>query len=339
MKQFFLSIALLTIITQCKPDFEPVEEIVYVSNSSRQTPAKTLDGCMVKYKLANSYQGMDEATLKKAVDEAFGLWQKVNKNLIFIESPVLENADLVIKFVEPNQIEKSEKLTPNGLSSFVLKNLSSLKKESSKQFAIVLDNTYKVGDKNNWDAPKTTKAIAYNIGFYLGMSTTTNTASIMYPIFNNEINRITKEDSIQINTLYLLPCKDTQTNNLPLKLKLSCDLITKDFFTNKAGNIVIKSSGILTVGDFLGDSTPDGKDFFEPIWGVRIPIDKKYYLVPNFPHGSVMYKLNNDKDWKSCKTNCEFATKGNEYIVLSVMVNQIKSYANVGAYDVEINYK
>ena len=195
-----------------------------------------------------------------------------------------------------------------------------------------MDNTH------DWTDDQLLKAIAYHIGFYLGLATSSNTDSIMYAIYGNTTNKITKEDSIQINTLYLLPCKDSKIENLSIKFRLSNQVVTKEFTTTKAGLISVKSSGTITVGQNIGNSTPNGQDsFLVPLFPV--PIDKKYYIIPNYPHGSVMYKMNSEKDWQSCKSNYEFSVNNGEFISISFLVNDSVIEDNTGWYDVEINYK
>ncbi len=332
MKKAFLAVILSAFVWQCKSDFESVSPTIYVSNNLRDKNGKTFYDCTIRFHLVNTYIKRDKESAQKVVSEAFGLWQRVNNNLAFVETSVAESAEIIIKFVEPSVVNKTEKETTGGLIPSKIKNLSSLKQESNKQYAIVLDNTH------DWTDAQLLKAIAYHIGFYLGLATSSNTDSIMYPIYGNTTNKITKEDSTQINTLYLLPCKDSKTESLPIKFRLSNQVVTKEFTTIKAGVISVKSSGIITVGPTIGNSGPNGQDSFLLLL-FAVPIDKKYYIVPNYPHGSVMYKVNNEKDWQSCKSNCEFSVRNGEFISISFLVNDSVIEDNTGWYDVEINYK
>ncbi len=329
MKKLFLASILILFIIGCEK-FEPIERIFLISDSQQTSSRKAFDGCVIKYSLANYYTNRTEEIQKQAVNKAFGLWQKTNPNVLFTNVLDTSSAEIIIKFVSSKNIIKGEKYVPYGIMKTALKSISSLKLVKGFKYELLLDNTY------NWDETSITRVVAFNIGSYLGLGISEKTNSVMNPIASNIALVLSKEDSTLYYEYYKLPCKDTKTESLPIKLKLSCDLITKEFLTGKAGTISIKSSGILTVGQFLGDSTPEGKDTFI---GGLIPIDKQYYLEPKYPHGSVMYKLTNDKEWLSCKSNCEFTTKGNEYVKVSLLVNQIKAYANIGAYDVVINYK
>ncbi len=329
MKKLFSALLLILIIIGCEK-FEPIERTFLISDNQKTSSNKAFDGCVIKYSLANFYDNRTEEIQKQAVTKAFALWQRTNANVVFTNVLDTSNAELIIKFVGSKSIIKGEKYVPYGIMKTTLKSISSLKQVKGFKYEILLDNTY------NWDETAITRVVSFNIGSYLGFGVSEKTNSVMNPIASNIALALSKEDSTLYYQYYSLPCKDSKTESLPITLKLAGDLIVKEFLTGKAGTISIKSSGILTVGQFLGDSTPDGKDTF---LGGIIPIDKQYYLEPKYPHGSVMYKLTNDKEWLSCKSNCEFTTKGNEYVKVSLLVNQIKAYPNIGAYDVVINYK
>lgn len=329
MRKIFIAVILSILALQCTPDYEEVKPIVYISNNTRDKGGRTFSDCTIRYTLINSFKDKDKTVLQGAVRDAFGLWQSVNRNLIYIESPVSETSEILVRFADPSEIEKTEITTSTGLLSATIKNLSSIKQSISGQFSILLDNSY------DWTNDQITKTVAYNIGFFLGLATSTNKESIMYPVYSNTPNKIIKEDSVQINTLYLLPCRTTSVGSLPVKFKLGNQMVVKEFLTGKAGTIAIRSSGIMVVGPNIGESTPDGKD----VLYFLIPIDKVYYVVPNYPHGSIMYRFNNDTEWLSCKSNCEFTTRGNEFISISFLVNDSMPEENTGSYDVEINYK
>jgi hypothetical protein len=115
-------------------------------------------------------------------------------------------------------------------------------------------------------------------------------------------------------------------------------LVTKDIKLERAGIVTIKSTGVMVAGTFIGDVTPDGKFEFT-IGGVAFDISAQYDINPDFPHGAVIYKINDDKDWRLCKSNCEFSTLGNEYITLQLFINDSNAADNTGTYTTIIDYK
>ena len=91
----------------------------------------------------------------------------------------------------------------------------------------------------------------------------------------------------------------------------------------------------MVVGIILGWSTPAGleKGLF------NFPIGD-YSIERAFNHAALIYKVNNEKNWRICGTSCEFATDGvSQCTELTFAVNDLDLRDNSGAYNVTVDYK
>lgn len=61
----------------------------------------------------------------------------------------------------------------------------------------------------------------------------------------------------------------------------------------KGDRVVIAADGIVTVGVNVGTVSPEGKEYFLAAGLIQTPIDMKYDIVPEFPHGVLMYRFAN----------------------------------------------
>lgn len=256
---------------------------------------------------------------------------KTNNNVLFNNSSDLSRADLIIDFIEAENLINSENSLPFGIIKTKTRTISDLKQLDNGLYKIQLD------DDILWSEELITRAVAFQIGNYLGFKTSENPNSIMFPEANVTINKLSKEDSVYYKQKYSLPCKDLNVKSLPMSLKLT-NTISEEIKLDKAGTVAIKSSGLINAGTFIGNTSPDGKFEFTYL-GIAFDIDATYDIEPDFPHCAVMFKLNDDKDWKLCKSNCEFTTKGNETVTLTLQINDKDPSDNSGSYTVEIDYK
>ena len=105
--------------------------------------------------------------------------------------------------------------------------------------------------------------------------------------------------------------------------------IETNFEVHIGDSIVIRASGSMTIGRYVGQSTPKGKNSGL----LNFPLTD-YNLVKEFPHAALMYRINKDMDWKLCGNGVEFiAPKSGE---LEFQVNDNKQDDNSGAYQVEV---
>ncbi|MCP9767090.1 hypothetical protein EGI22_04155 [Lacihabitans sp. LS3-19] len=312
-------------------NIEPIPNQYLITDLKKEYEGITAKNCVIRYAIKNYSKSKNESVQVLAVSKAFEIWQKTNTNVVFANSSDITRADLIIDFEETENLTNSENSLPFGIVLTKTKTISDLKQLENGLYKIQLN------DDIQWTEELITRAVAFQIGNYLGFKTSDNPNSIMFPEANININKLSKEDSIFFKQKYSLPCKDLDFKSLPMSIKLT-NSITEEIKLDKAGTVTIKSSGSINAGTFIGNTTPDGKFEFTYL-GLAFDIDASYDIVPDFPHCAVMYKLNDDKDWKLCKSNCEFTTKGNETITLTLQINDIDPSDNSGFYTVEIDYK
>jgi hypothetical protein len=331
MKKYLsVSLFLLILVLGCEKH-EPFEKIFLITENQKISTNRAFDGCVIRYSLGNYFSKLSETLQKQSIDKAFAVWQKTNPNVLFINVSDTTKTELTVRFVNSSQISKGDNYAPVGLIKTPLKAISLLRQVKGFRYEILLDNT------QPWDEQSLIRVLTYHIGNYLGFGISTDVNSVMYPYASNISVNLSKSDSIQYNQLYSLPCKDFKYETLPIQIKLS-NLVTKDIKLERAGIVTIKSTGVMVAGTFIGDVTPDGKFEFT-IGGVAFDISAQYDINPDFPHGAVIYKINDDKDWRLCKSNCEFSTLGNEYITLQLFINDSNAADNTGTYTTIIDYK
>ena len=315
---------------QCEVSPEKLPPQYLITDTSVETPPKrALENCIIRYQLANSFTRLDNPIQQNAVKKAFDFWQKSITNLKFLQYDVADRTEILVKFVSPNEIIKTTQTASVGLVRFAITNVCMLKKEANKIPVIMLDNTY------NWTEETILQATTYQIGIFLGMNTSTDQNSVMYPYLNQTKNyKLNKNDSLTINQLYSSPCKNSNFSFIPFSLPV-WEEVKRDILLDKQGTVVIEAKGQIVVGILIGTSTPDGKD--KGYLDITIPSISK--IVPTFFHGGLMYRLDNESNWTFCGSRCEFETKGRNAVQLILQINDSSLYDNIGAYQVTVKYK
>ncbi|MFD1817979.1 hypothetical protein SAMN04515674_101152 [Pseudarcicella hirudinis] len=322
----FVPVLSVAILTECKTELPPVILSKSISGVRNDIPRKATDACLIRYAQGNNFIGLSDKVQLSAVSDAFSVWQKANKNVLFLNYSVPEKAEILIKFVEPSEIGGDRVFSGGGLFPIGIANLTS-GKFAGKQFIISIDNTYP------WTKESLSRAIAYHAGLFLGMGTSDNASSIMNPYLNDKIKTLSLKDSLSYNQLYSSSCRDLDCNFLPISFKLNT-LVNKCLKIEKEGTVVIKASGQIWFGQWLQYGKPDGRAdglFGFPLTG--------YKIVPELNFGALMYKLNQEKSWHPCGSECEFKVGANQYLDLSLDVNDNEKGDNAGEFDILINYK
>lgn len=310
----------------CQPEPEKASPLYYITASRNDTPNKLRENCVFRYNLETPFNRLADQAQQDAIKTAFDLWQSSNPNLRFLRYQGT-NAELTIRFV-PNTLLNNETLkAPIGLVRGEVATLSASKKENNAH-VILLSNDYA------WDSQSLTRVLTHQIGLFLGLNTSSETNSMMNPIFQKEAVRLSKSDSTIVNKLYPEACRNLVYSFLPLSFQVNKET-PKKIILDKQGILAVKASGYLGIGIWLGGSYPDGLErglFNFPIDGLSI--------VGGINHAALMYKLNNEANWHFCGSNCEIKTDGiSQYLELTFHVNDLDLTDNSGAYNVTVNYK
>lgn len=314
------------LLVQCQSVPPIADPLVYVSADRVDVARKASDGCAFRYVIANSFGKLDNTLQKNAIKAGFVAWEKANANVAFRQFETTPRRELEVRFVDANLLQADEGVVPVGLVRGKINSISALRKESSTTYAILLSNVYA------WDVETLTRAVSYHAGLYLGMNTSNDPQSVMYPFLVAKTTRLARVDSLLINQLYPLPCRDLSADFLPLSLKL-LQPIVKTLKIEKQGMVRITASGIMKVGNLVGNSPPEGL-----VSGVGAVSLAGYSIVPTFNHACVMYRLNQSKTWVYCGKACEFPTNGAN-VDLELQVNDLDLTNNAGPYDIIIDYK
>lgn len=329
--KFFLVISSF-FLWQCElyPSSEKVAPQYLITDAVVDSPPKrALDNCIIRYQLANSFSRLDNPIQQNAVRKAFDFWQRSISNIKFLQYDVADRTEILVKFVSPNEITQTTQTASLGLVRSTLTNICMLKKEPNKIPIILLDNTYE------WTEETIFQATVYQIGIFLGMNTSTEFNSVMYPYLNqSKTYKLNRTDSLTINNLYSSPCKNSNFSFIPFALSVS-EEARRDILLDKQSSVIIEAKGQIVVGIFIGTSTPDGND--KGYLGITIPSISK--IVPTFYHGGLMYRLDNETNWTFCGSKCEFETKGRKAVQLILQINDSSLYDNIGAYEVNVKYK
>jgi hypothetical protein len=96
----------------------------------------------------------------------------------------------------------------------------------------------------------------------------------------------------------------------------------------------ISASGQLTVGQYLGEVTPDGKT--KGILGLPIT---GYNIDRTKPHGSIMYRISDKDPWTFCGSHCSVKIGKPGRHRLEFRVNDANEGDNSGSFQVEIKQK
>ncbi|WP_229365930.1 matrixin family metalloprotease [Fibrisoma montanum] len=319
-------LVLSALFVQCQeapPDASP---LVYVGteNAVARRPST---GCAFRYAIANTYSRLDNNTQREAIRAGLGVWQRLSPNVGFLE--LVDRPELTVRFADPSVVQAQAVQVPVGLVRGSALTVSALRQESNGSYAILLNSAY------DWDPGALTKAVAYQAGVFLGMTSSSETGSLMSPLFVGQAVAPSKTDSLAINKLYTAPCKDlTSVSFLPCSLKVN-NLITKTIKLDKQGTIAIKASGFINIGFFVSASGPEGKIDGGLGGGSLAP----YNIVPDMFHAALMYKVDNELTWQYWSDKRTFQTNGRQYIDITFEVNDNDKGNNSGAYDVVIDYQ
>ncbi|SFF16391.1 matrixin family metalloprotease [Spirosoma endophyticum] len=317
---------LLSLISfqQCQNIPPDASKFVYISANRNESVQRLSTDCAFRYSVVNTYKRIDDESQRDAIRAGFDIWQKACPTIGFLELPARPR--LLVQFVDPSEISTQTATVPVGIVQGTATVAAGLRKESSGVYTILLSNAY------DWNKNSLTKAIAYHAGLFLGMATSSDKGSLMSPLYDGQPLAISKSDSTTINKLYSNTCKDLTVNYLPFTLQVAGPL-TKTVKFDKQGTILVRASGLITVGVFVGITGPEGKD---GLFGFPIP---QYSIVQEFLHAALMYKLNNESKWHYCGKECNFPTGGAQYVDLTFGVNDLNLTDNTGAYTVVVDYK
>ena len=298
-------------------------EQIYLSADRNEASQRLSNECAFRYTIANSFGGLDENSQREAVRAGFAMWQRLCRNLNFLEFSTPERAILSIKFVSPETIQFNPVKVSAGLLRGPATVTSTLRQESNGLYSILLSNAFP------WNTNTLTRAIAYHVGLLMGLATSDDAASLMSPVLQNQIAIPSKADSITVNRLYVSPCG----NYLPISLKVN-SLVTKTIKFDKQGTVLITASGQINVGAIVGVSTPDGRP--TGFGNISLAI---YDIETNMNHAALMYKINDEVSWHFCGHECSFSTAKNQSVNLTFNINDNMQSDNTGAYDVTVQYK
>ncbi|WP_229367805.1 hypothetical protein [Fibrisoma limi] len=319
-------LVLATLFVQCQEAPPEASRLVYVGaeNAVARRPST---GCAFRFAIANTYNRLDNDTQREAIRAGLGVWQRLSANVGFLE--LVDRPELTVRFADPSVVQAQAVSVPIGLVRGSALTVSALRQESNGAYAILLSNAY------DWTPNALTKAVAYQAGVFLGMTSSSETGSLMSPLFVGQAVTSSKTDSLAINKLYTTSCKDlTSVSFLPCSLKVN-NLITKTIKLDKQGTIAIKASGTMVVGEWVGNSGPEGK-LGEGLFEFSLA---EYSIIPSMFHAALMYKVDNEPDWQYWSAKRTFQTNGRQYIEVTFHVNDNILTDNSGAYDVVIDYQ
>lgn len=85
----------------------------------------------------------------------------------------------------------------------------------------------------------------------------------------------------------LVPRNLSQTFTVQVKDFLAAD----DICIRQGDHVRISADGIITAGVNIGAITPEGKEHFLLLGAIQTPIDPIYDIIPEFPHGVLMFRI------------------------------------------------
>ena len=309
-------------------------KMVYLTATTNDFLLPKRTTCVFRYCITNKHKGLDDKTQNDAIGDAVLSWEKANPNLFFIPEKQASRADILINFVNDSLLITNSQLTEVG---FVRGSVAcvSISETRQKVHNILLSQS------NVWSKVTLSKAISYHIGLFLGMKTSDDPSSIMFP---NELNnniKLNAQDIADIKKIYPVICKENNFENLPVSLKINSEIqksVKINPFTDK---VVVKASGLIYYGSFVQYSGPKGKHEVT-ILGFPFPfkIDPIYYLDTDHPHGSLLYRFPNTSKWQYCGEECSIPVNGERILEIIFEVNDSAAYKadNVGYFDVKIDY-
>ncbi|MBD2756905.1 matrixin family metalloprotease [Spirosoma validum] len=321
------TLALLLIwalFSQCQDEPPAAVKQVYVSADRNETARRPSTECNFRYTVLNSFDKLNNDSQREAIRTGFTVWQQMCPNLGFLDFQATDRAHLVVRFVDPSEFPMPYMVAPVGLMDGRTGVGGTLRKESNGTYSLLLSNTF------NWDKNSLTKAVAYHAGLFLGMPTSTEPGSLMALQFLDQPVVRSKADSVAINSLYKSTCTDLTVSYLPLTLKVSGP-ISKTIQLYKPGMISIKANGQMKVGDIVGTVGPEGATVF--------PVLPGYNKVSAMFHAALMYKINNEADWRYWADNQTFKVDNKQVVDLTFDINDDDQKNNTGAFTVVIDYQ
>lgn len=124
---------------------------------------------------------------------------------------------------------------------------------------------------------------------------------------------------------------DDQLPKIQLKTVVISGRQSVEIEVEEGSIIKINASGSIKVGNFVGNSGPDGLS--SGVFGVSL---SAYNLVPEFKHAVLMYGLPGDTKWRSCGLGCQFIAQTSGKMEIQFEINDNAQGDNIGAYNVEI---
>ncbi|HEX8531897.1 MAG TPA: caspase family protein [Cytophagales bacterium] len=105
----------------------------------------------------------------------------------------------------------------------------------------------------------------------------------------------------------------------------------------KGDRITVRARGRVLVGQYVGYTLPAGKPNLIML-GLSVPIDPRYNLVAQWPHGALMYRLAGDpaKQWRLCGDNCTWTAPASGTLEIAFQLNDAQQADNYGAYTLDI---
>ncbi len=321
------ALLMLGLFSQCQDVPPNADPLVYVSADQNEVSRRPSADCAFRFHIANAYGRLDNDSQREAIRAGFALWQKLDPNVGFLELP--DRPELTVRFADPSVVQSQAVTVPVGLVRGSATTVASLRKESSGTRTILLSNAFE------WDTNSLTKAIAYQVGLFLGMATSEETNSVMSPVFVGQPTVASTADSLTVNSLYRTACNDLTVGYLPLSFKVGGPVM-KTIKFDKQGTISIKASGQMIIGELVGTSGPEGRS--GGFGGLSFNL-LGLNVVPEWNHAVLMYKLNNETNWRNCGPSCSFTTNGLQYVDLKFHINDADVTDNIGGYDVVVDYQ
>jgi|GEM_PF-3108724 len=106
----------------------------------------------------------------------------------------------------------------------------------------------------------------------------------------------------------------------------------------KAGSrIELSAKGNISPGPFFQDTmTPDGKNvFITKVLGITMRLPDSYDLVPNLPHGMLLYRLESDDQWRGAGSSHSFEAVKDGFLELTI--NDLYPGDNSGFFEVQVS--
>ena len=216
----YLLVCISLIFSQCHTELTPSDATFLISTQQNEISTQASSSCVFKYKLVTPFTQLDNNTQLKAVSDGISMWQKANKRINFLQFSEDARCEIWVKFADPKTFDSSTKTTEGSLFKVPLIGQSFSRKENTK-YVIYLSNAYQ------WTQQSMTKAIAYHTGLMLGMATSKNDQSVMYPFSVGNNVTLDKTDSLDVNRLYPLVCKDADFRFLPFTFNLNSNTLLK----------------------------------------------------------------------------------------------------------------